>query len=198
MTVSHSSTQAENNNNAIIKLSDLDLIIQIKWADSEEWIVRFLDVSEKNKFTAAPRVYTLNRVAKNQLAKSQRESRQWRKLLHNTDPRLTRDVKENNYWYQLKPEEEGVTFLWSDDEKYENVIQLIPAGTPGVPIEHGNSGVTAISHLRLKRGFKGSNHNQYCLDVSAPRMFHGPLRDGYNLEGFWGQSKEPVSDFWTA
>lgn len=72
MTVSHSSTQAENNNNAIIKLSDLDLIIQIKWADSEEWIVRFLKVSEKNKFTTAPRVYTLNRVAKNQLAKSQR------------------------------------------------------------------------------------------------------------------------------
>jgi hypothetical protein len=211
----HSSSQAENNNNpAVIELSELEVIIKIKWRT--EWRVRFLDSNSEeirqNMFTTAPRVYTLRPDARDQLAKklqrgAQREAtgillRRWQKLLHNMDPRLTRDVKENYYWYRLKlkPEKEGVTFLWSDDEKYEDVIQLIPAGTPGVPTQHGDRGVITISHLRLRRGFQGSNHNQYCLDVSAPRMFYGPLTDGYNLEleGFWGQSTEPVSDFWKA
>ena len=81
----------------------------------------------------------------------------------------------------------------SQREEFDDVIQLVPAGTPGIPA--GTPGVPAVSHHRLLRKFEYPN--LYRVDVSRFPISQPLVNTHLDLGGFWGRSTKlpTVSDF---
>ena len=197
MSGSHSNSQAKNNNGRVIESSDIDVIIEIRWV-TDAWKVRFPKI-QADEFFTAPREYTLMEGVYQKMKEDERNAlKQWQGLLHSTNPHLTHDVDEGYYLFRLM--NVANTPSWPKHKEFDDVIELVPAGTPGFPAEQ--PGVAAISHLRLKRTFEAPN--QYRLDLSSECLFEGPLgsRDELKLQVFWVLSTKKellaVSNFWKA
>jgi hypothetical protein len=208
--LSHPSSQVGNEpEGPVVKPSDLDTIIKIKWSDTYKWQVSFPE-TQADMFTTAPRAYTLKpgraQALEKQLAENpQRESgpdlKLWQVLLHNKDLRLTArpgtPAAMRYNWYRLKLSRH--TFSWPQDGDFDNVIRFITeaaSGTAGEPIAPR---VSRISFLKLQRVLQGLNLHVPQSNPYKRYKNHGSPADVcLRLKGFWGRSEilpVTVSDF---